>query len=91
MASVHCSSRAGAPLERRLVSSFLDAARGRFVNESNEHVWVKFHFRGAQGVENLTDAEAEALVGGDRESHQRDLFESIERDAFRAGRCSTRS
>ena len=29
-----------------------------------------------------TDAEAEALVGKDRESHQRDLYESIERGDF---------
>ena len=52
------------------------------INASNERVWVKFHFRSEQGVENLTDAEAEALVGRDRESHQRDLFESIETGRF---------
>jgi len=52
------------------------------INASNERVWVKFHFRSEQGVENLTDAEAEALVGRDRESHQRDLFESIEQGRF---------
>lgn len=54
--------------------SFIDAAGSRS--------WVKFHFRSQQGIENLTDAEAEALVGKDRETHQRDLFESIERGAF---------
>ncbi|MCX5536223.1 catalase [Streptomyces sp. NBC_00006] len=32
--------------------------------------------RTQQGIKNLTDAEA--LVGKDRESHQRDLFDSIE-------------
>src|SRR5690606_21174835 len=31
---------------------------------------------------NLTDAEAEALVGKDRESHQRDLFDSIEKGDY---------
>jgi catalase len=35
-----------------------------------------------QGIENLTDAEAAALIGGDRESHQRDLFDAIERGDF---------
>jgi catalase len=49
-----------------------------FINVDNERNWVKFHFRTQQGIENLTDAEAQDLVGKDRESNQRDLFESIE-------------
>lgn len=53
-----------------------------FVNGSNERFWVKFHFITQQGIKNLTDAESEALIGKDRESHQRDLFESIERGEF---------
>ena len=52
------------------------------INANNERIWVKFHFRTHQGIENLTDAEAEALVGKDRETHQRDLFNSIERSDF---------
>jgi len=32
--------------------------------------------------EDLTDAEAEALIGKDRESHGRDLYEAIERKEF---------
>jgi catalase len=43
---------------------------------------VKFHFRTQQGIQNLTDAEAEAMVGKDRETHQRDLYDSIERGDF---------
>ncbi|MBL8967237.1 MAG: catalase, partial [Spirochaetaceae bacterium] len=35
-----------------------------------------------QGIKNLTDAEAEAIVAKDRESHQRDLYEAIERKDF---------
>ena len=53
-----------------------------FINEAGERSWVKFHHRTQQGIKNLTDAEAEALVGKDRESHQRDLFDSIERGDF---------
>jgi DNA-binding ferritin-like protein len=53
-----------------------------FINAANERIWVKFHFRTRQGIENLTDAEAEALVGKDRETYQRDLFESIENGDF---------
>jgi catalase len=41
-----------------------------FINAKNERFWVKFH------------AEAEALIGKDRESHQRDLYEAIERGDF---------
>ena len=50
-----------------------------FINAANERHWVKFHFRSQQGIRNLTDAQAEALVAKDRESAQRDLFNAIER------------
>ena len=53
-----------------------------FINAQNERHWVKFHFRTQQGIQNLTDAEAEAIIGKDRESHQRDLFEAIDRGDF---------
>src|ERR1700677_4992915 len=49
-----------------------------FINAAHERFWVKFHFRSQQGIENLTDAEAVALVGHDRETHHRDLYEAIE-------------
>jgi len=52
------------------------------INAENERVWVKFHFKTQQGIKNLTDAEAETIIAKDRESHQRDLFESIERGDF---------
>src|SRR5271163_4256697 len=48
------------------------------INAANERVWVKFHFRTQQGIQNLTDQEAAALAGQDRETPQRDLFTSIE-------------
>jgi catalase len=53
-----------------------------FLSAANERFWVKFHFRTQQGIANLTDAEAEALVGKDRESHQRDLLEAIDSGDF---------
>jgi catalase len=53
-----------------------------FWNAEGQRFWVKFHFITQQGIENLTDAEAEALVGRDRESHQRDLYSAIERGDF---------
>jgi catalase len=53
-----------------------------FFNAANERHWVKFHFRTQQGIRNLTDADAADLVGRDRESAQRDLFEAIEAKDF---------
>ncbi|MFI8306939.1 catalase [Streptomyces sp. NPDC085927] len=52
------------------------------INAEGERFWVKFHHRTQQGIKNLTDAEAEALVGKDRESHQRDLYDAIENGDF---------
>jgi catalase len=53
-----------------------------FINGENKRYWVKFTFKTQQGIQNLTDAEATELVGRDRESSQRDLFEAIERKEF---------
>ncbi|MFA0070126.1 catalase, partial [Vibrio breoganii] len=49
-----------------------------FINADNERFWVKFHFKSQQGIKNLSDAEAGQLIGNDRESHQRDLLDSID-------------
>jgi catalase len=48
-----------------------------FIDRDDERFWVKFHFKTLQGIECLTNDEAMAIVGGDRESHQRDLYQSI--------------
>jgi catalase len=53
-----------------------------FINKDNVRHWVKFHLVCQQGIENLTDEEATALIGQDRESHQKDLYEAIERGDF---------
>jgi catalase len=53
-----------------------------FINAKHERFWVKFHFRTQQGIHNLTDAQAEAIVGKDRESHQRDLYDSIDKGNY---------
>ncbi len=52
------------------------------INAAGERHWVKFRWECQQGIKNLTDAEAEALVGKDRESHQRDLLEAIDKGDF---------
>ncbi len=53
-----------------------------FINAQNERHWVKFTWRTQQGIKNLTDAEAAAAVANDRETHQRDLYDAIERGDF---------
>ena len=53
-----------------------------FINAANERFWVKFHFVSQQGIENLSDAEAAAVVASDRESSQRDLLDAIDRNDF---------
>jgi len=52
------------------------------INAKNERFWVKFHFKSQQGIQNLTDAEATELIGRDRESHQADLLDAIDRGDF---------
>ncbi|MFA6788505.1 MAG: catalase [Arcobacteraceae bacterium] len=52
------------------------------INAQNERFWVKFHFKTLQGIETITNAQAEAIVAKDRESNQRDLFENIQAGNF---------
>lgn len=53
-----------------------------FYNDKNERFWCKFHLLTQQGIKNLTDDEAAAIAGMDREFHGNDLFESIEQGDF---------
>ncbi|WAM18893.1 catalase [Rhodococcus sp. JS3073] len=50
-----------------------------WVNAAGERFWVKYHFISDQGVECLTQAEADTLASTDGDYHTRDLFEAIER------------
>lgn len=52
------------------------------INSKGRRVWVKFHFRTEQGIKNLSNAEAAAIIAKDRESHGRDLFNAIENGDF---------
>ncbi len=58
------------------------------INASGERFWVKFHFHSLQGLKYLTNDEAAELRGRDADSHQRDLFEAIERGEFPKWRLS---
>ncbi len=71
----------GIPLSYRHMNGY-GSHTYSFINAKNERFWVKFHFKTVQGIRTMTDEDAGRLIGSDRESHQRDLFESIERGEF---------
>lgn len=74
-------SERGIPLSYRHMNGY-GSHTFSMINSRNERTWVKFHFKTQQGIKNLTDQEAEAVVGKCRESHQRDLLDSIEKVDF---------
>lgn len=53
-----------------------------FINAQGERFWVKFHLKTAQGIKCMTSEHSADIIAGDRESHQRDLYQSIERGEF---------
>ncbi|MBX3629650.1 MAG: catalase [Nitrosomonas sp.] len=71
----------GIPLSYRHMHGF-GSHTFSLINTAGKRSWVKFHFKTRQGIRSLADQEAEQCIGKDRESHQRDLFESIEKGDF---------
>ena len=53
-----------------------------WANARGEKFWVKYHFNTDQGIEYLTQAEADRLAGVDADYHRRDLFDSIKNGDF---------
>ena len=51
----------------------------RMVNARGEGVLVKYHWKTQQGIESLTQAQADAIQATELGSASRDLFEAIER------------
>lgn len=52
------------------------------INEENEKVWVKFHFKTKQGIKNFTDDEASEMKTMDLDFAQTDLVEAIDNKNF---------
>jgi catalase len=48
-----------------------------WINTGGQRFWVKYHWKTVQGIENLTQAEADALVSEDLDYHRRDLWDAI--------------
>ncbi len=71
----------GLPSSHRFMHGFSSHTYS-MINAANEQVFVKYHFRSQQGIQNLTDQEAGIVVAHDRESHQRDLYTAIENGNF---------
>ncbi|WP_433207393.1 catalase [Nocardia sp. CA-107356] len=53
-----------------------------WINAAGKISWVKYHFISDQGIEFLTQAEADQLAGADPDYHQRDLYRTIERGNY---------
>ena len=49
-----------------------------WINAAGEIFWVKYHFITDQGIDFLTQEDADRLAGEDGDYHQRDLYEAIE-------------
>ncbi len=54
----------------------------RLVNENNESVFVKFHWKPVLGVHSVAWDEAQKISGKDSDFHRRDLWEAIENGNF---------
>jgi catalase len=52
------------------------------INAKGKRFWVKFHLKTQQGIKNLTNEEAAAVIAKDRDSNQRDLYEHIAKKDF---------
>jgi catalase len=53
-----------------------------WVNANGDRFWVKYHFKTDQGIDFLTQEEAEGISGEDPDFHRRDLFRAIERKDY---------
>ena len=53
-----------------------------WVNDAGERFWVKYHFISDQGVEYLSNEDADRIAGEDPDFHRRDLFEAIDRGDY---------
>lgn len=55
-------------------------------NVAGKEVWVKYHFKTEQGIQNFTDAEARAMFAEDLNYHVLSQWEEIQRGRSRATR-----
>jgi len=53
-----------------------------WINAKGERYWVKYHFKTNQGIDFLTQEEADRIAGVEADYHRRDLFEAIKRGDY---------
>ncbi|MFL5588294.1 MAG: catalase [Ktedonobacteraceae bacterium] len=53
-----------------------------WINAKGERFWVQYHFKTEQGIQNFTNAEAQAMKAEDPDYHRRDLWEAIQRKDY---------
>ncbi|MGB7911020.1 MAG: catalase [Desulfobaccales bacterium] len=53
-----------------------------WVNAKGERFWVKYHFKTDQGIDFLTQEDADRIAGQDADYHRRDLYEAIKRGDY---------
>lgn len=53
-----------------------------WINEAGEKTWVKYHFHTEQGVEYLTNEQAQEQAGANADFHRQDLFDAIARGDY---------
>lgn len=53
-----------------------------WVNAKGQKFWVKYHFKTDQGIDFLTQEQADRLAGEDSDYHTRDLYDAIQRGDY---------
>jgi catalase len=71
----------GTPYSHRHMDGF-GSHTYSLINADNKRIWVKFHFKTAQGNKTFTNEEAQDMAAKDADWAQRDLVEAIDRGDF---------
>ncbi|WP_122464639.1 catalase [Brevundimonas lutea] len=71
----------GIPRSLRMIEGF-GVNTFRLVNDDDEAVFVKFHWRPKLGAQSTTWDEAVKIAGADPDFHRRDLYEAIDKGDF---------
>jgi len=67
----------GLPLSWRHMNGY-GSHTYQWVNAGGERFWVKYHFISQQGVEHLSNEDAQRIAGEDADHYRRDLYQAIE-------------
>ncbi|WP_404346661.1 catalase KatA [Sutcliffiella horikoshii] len=56
----------------------------KWVNEEGDGVWIKYHFKTEQGINNLTEEVGTKIAGENPDYHTEDLFNAIDKGDYPA-------